>query len=104
MKPFMAFFAALFAVALFTAPVQAANPMDDKEATPSLKERLMKDAISGTLMNQDGEYYTIKDEDGKQHRVHVDKSTKLDKVVAGDHVKAYITEQGHATTLQRKEH
>jgi hypothetical protein len=45
----------------------------------------------------------IKDDDGKQHRVHVDKSTKLDKVVTGDLVKAYVTDQGHVTTLQRKE-
>ena len=43
----------------------------------------------------------IKDEDGKTTKVHVDKSTKLDKVVEGDKVKAYITDKGHTTTLQR---
>ena len=35
--------------------------------------------------------------------MHVDKSTKLDKVVEGDKVKAYVTEEGHTTTLQRQE-
>ncbi|MGE0470999.1 MAG: hypothetical protein AB7L09_20835 [Nitrospira sp.] len=79
----------------------AANPMADKEASPTIKERLTKDTIEGTLMNIEGEYYAIKDNDGKVHKIHVDKSTKLDKVIPGDMVKAYVTDQGHTTTLQR---
>lgn len=79
----------------------AADPMAEKEASPTIKERLTKDTIKGTLMKIEGEYYVIKDDDGKQHRIHVDKSTKLDKVVTGDMVKAYVTDQGHTTTLQR---
>lgn len=79
----------------------AADPMAEKEATPTLKERLTKDTITGTLMSIKGEYYSIKDEEGKQHMIHVDKSTKLDTVRAGDLVKAYVTDKGHATTLQR---
>ncbi len=65
--------------------------MKEKEATPSIGERLTKDAVKGTLMKMDGEYYVIKNDDGEQVRVHVDKSTKLDKVVVGDKVKAYVT-------------
>ena len=79
----------------------AADTMAEKEASPTIKERLTKDTIKGTLMNIEGEYYAIKDDDGKIHKIHVDKSTKLDKVVAGDMVKAYVTDQGHTTTLQR---
>lgn len=79
----------------------AANPMGEKEASPTMKERITKDTIKGTLMKMEGEYYWIKDDDGKQQRIHVDKSTKLDKVVVGDLVKAYVTDQGHTTTLQR---
>lgn len=79
----------------------AADTMAEKEASPTIKERLTKDTIKGTLMSVEGEYYSIKDDDGKVHRIHVDKSTKLDKVVAGDMVKAYVTDQGHTTTLQR---
>jgi hypothetical protein len=96
-------FAVLLGASLNSAPLLAADPMKDKEASPTIKERLTKDAVTGTLLSQDGEYYVIKDDDGKQHRVHVDKSTKLDKVVTGDLVKAYVTDQGHVTTLQRKE-
>jgi hypothetical protein len=81
--------------------VQAADPMSEKEATPTLKERITKDAIKGTLMKVEGEYYWVKDNDGDVTKIHVDKSTKLDKVVVGDKVKAYITEKGHTTTLQR---
>ena len=83
--------------------VGAADPMSDKEAKPTLKERLTKDTVKGTLMKMEGEYYWIKDTDGKETRIHVDTSTKLDKVVVGDKVKAYITDKGHTTTLQRDE-
>ena len=76
-----------------------ANPMGEKEASPTIKERLTKDTITGTLMNIKGEYYAIKDADGKLHTIHVDKSTKLDPVRPGDMVK--VTDQGHTTTLQR---
>ena len=80
---------------------QAANPMSEKEASPTVGERITKDAVKGTLMKVDGEYYWIKDNDGKETKIHVDKSTKMDKVVVGDQVKAYITDKGHTTTLQR---
>ena len=83
--------------------VGAADPMSDKEAKPTLGERFTKDTVKGTLMKMDGEYYWIKDTDGKETKIHVDKSTKLDKVVVGDKVKSYITDKGHATTLQRDE-
>lgn len=83
--------------------VEAADPMSEKEAKPTLGERLTKDAVKGTLMKMEGEYYWIKDTDGKETKVHVDTSTKLDKVVTGDKVKAYITDKGHVTTLQRSE-
>jgi hypothetical protein len=82
---------------------QADNPMSDKEASPTIKERITKDTVKGTLMKTEGEYYWIKDTDGKEVKIHVDKSTKMDKVVPGDMVKAYITEKGHTTTLQRAE-
>jgi hypothetical protein len=81
----------------------AADPMSDKEAKPTLGERITKDTVKGTLMRLDGEYYWVKDTAGKEIRLHVDASTKLDKVVKGDRVKAYITDTGHTTTLQRDE-
>ncbi|UVT16434.1 MAG: hypothetical protein H8K03_05215 [Nitrospira sp.] len=79
----------------------AADPMAEKEASPTIKERFSNDSFKGTLLRIEGEYYSIKDDDGKEHRIHVDKSTKLDTVKPGDLVKAYVTDQGHTTTLQR---
>lgn len=79
----------------------AADSLAEKEASPTIKERLTKETIKGTLMNVEGEYYAIKDNDGKEYKIHVDKSTKLDKVMPGDVVKAYVNDQGHTTTLQR---
>jgi len=80
---------------------QAANPMSEKEASPTIKERITKDTVKGTLMKTEGEYYWIKDNDGKEVKIHVDKSTKLEKVMPGDVVKVYVNDQGHTTTLER---
>jgi hypothetical protein len=79
----------------------AADPMAEKEATPTVKERLTKESIKGTLMFIVGQNYYIKDDEGIERKIHVDMSTKLDKVMIGDVVKAYVTDKGHATTLQR---
>jgi hypothetical protein len=68
-----------------------------------LKERLTEDTVKGTLMRTDGEYYWVRDTEGKEVKLHVDPTTKMDKVVQGDRVKAYITGDGHTTTLQRDE-
>lgn len=101
MKPVMLSVLAAGLLSFGIGLAEAANPMAEKEASPTLKERITKDSVKGTLMKIDGEYYWIKDDDGQQTKIHVDKSTKMDKVVVGDHVKAFITDKGHTTTLQR---
>jgi len=101
MKSLMLSLLTVSLVGLGAGMAQAANPMAEKEASPTIKERITKDTIKGTLMRMEGDYYWIKDDDGKERKIHVDKSTKMDKVVVGDMVKAYITDQGHTTTLQR---
>ena len=86
----------------------AADSLAEKAVSPTIQERLTEDTITGTLtrkegtlMRKEGEYYYIKDNDGMVQRIHVDKSTKSDTVITGDMVKAYVTDQGHTTTLQR---
>ena len=86
----------------------SADPMAETEPSPTIKEQVMEDTITGTLtrkegmlMRKEGEYYYIKDNDGMVQRIHVDKSTKSDNVITSDMVKAYVTAQGHTTTLQR---
>jgi hypothetical protein len=94
---------AVAAILAFTGATaaQAADPMGEKEATPKLKERIMEDAVKGTVLKVDGNSIAIRDDDGKEVKLHIDSSTKMDKVIAGDRVKAYHTDQGHVTTLQR---
>ena len=83
--------------------VGAAESMLDNEAKPTIGERLSKDTVKGTLMKIDGESYWVKDMNGKEIKLHVDLSTKRDKVIVGDKVKAYVADNGHTTTLQRDE-
>ena len=77
------------------------STMDRREAKPAMSERLTKDSVKGQLVRTDGDYLCIREDGGKEVRVHVDDRTKMDKVMPGDQVKAYITENGHATTVQR---
>ncbi len=79
----------------------AADPLVETKATPTLKEYLANKTIKGTLMNIEEEYYYIRGDDDKTHRIHVDKSTHLDRLKTGDFVKAFVTEMGHTTTLRR---
>jgi hypothetical protein len=80
----------------------AVEPQAEKIVSPTINERLTKDTIKGTLMRKEAEYYFIQeDNNGGVQRIHVDKSTKLDKVMPGDMIKAYVTENGHATTVER---
>jgi hypothetical protein len=44
---------------------------------------------------------SIRNDDGESRRLRVDDKTKMDQVVVGDHVKAYVTEDGYASTIQR---
>lgn len=99
----LSIFTTVVALGFGTGISSAADPMSEKEAKPTLGERLTKNTVKGTLMKMEGEYYWIKDNDGNQTKIHVDTSTKLDKVVTGDKVKAYVTDNGHTTTLQRDE-
>lgn len=81
--------------------VSYADSPAEKEVSPTIKERLTKNTIKGILMNIEGAYFIIKDDDGKEHKIHVDSNTKRDLVKPGDMVKAYVTDEGHTTTLQR---
>lgn len=78
------------------------SSMSKREAKPAMSERMSNEAVKGQLVRSDGDYLWIREDGGKEVRVHVDDRTKMDKVMPGDQVKAYITENGHATTVQRR--
>jgi hypothetical protein len=58
--------------------------------------------VKGELMQIEGEYYVIKDAEGKEVRVHVDKRTKLDGTFhVGDIVEVNRTLPGHALEVRK---
>lgn len=58
-------------------------------------------SITGDLLKIEGEFYVVKDAAGKEVRLHVDKSTKLEgSVKAGDKIEAQATEKGHALSVK----
>ena len=44
---------------------------------------------------------SIKESTGETTRVRVDDHTTMDRVTIGDQVKAYVSEDGYASTIQR---
>jgi len=58
-------------------------------------------AITGDLLKIEGEFYVVKDAAGKEIRLHVDKSTKLEgSIKTGDKIEAQATEKGHAVSVR----
>lgn len=56
--------------------------------------------VKGDLLKIDGEFYVVKDMAGKEIRLHVDKTSKLDGAFkAGDKVEAQATEKDHAGSI-----
>lgn len=69
---------------------------------PSIQERLSQRVINGTLIQTNGREYLVRDvEGGVERTVQVDQRTKLDPVATGETVRIYITDDNHATTVQR---
>ena len=57
--------------------------------------------LQGDLLKIDGEFYVVKDMSGKETRLHVDKTTKLEGTIkAGDKVEAQATEKNHAVSIK----
>jgi uncharacterized protein YdeI (BOF family) len=58
--------------------------------------------VKGELMQIEGEFYTLRDAEGKEVRVHVDKGTNMDKGLRiGDIVEVQRTLPGHAVSIKR---
>lgn len=72
-----------------------------RAASPTLGERIKQDSVSGRVHDIGAKYVSIKESDGETIRVRVDDHTKMDRVAVGDQVKAYVSEDGYASTIQR---
>jgi hypothetical protein len=72
-----------------------------RAASPTLSERVKQDSVTGRVNEIGAKHLSIRGSDGETRRVRVDDHTKMDHVAVGDHVKAYVSEDGYATTIQR---
>jgi Cu/Ag efflux protein CusF len=97
----------LHIILMFTVASSAAvlgcskSAAERRAASPTLGERIKQDAVTGRVQDIGPKYVSIKDGDGETTRVRVDDHTKMDRVAVGDHVKAYVSEDGYASTIQR---
>ena len=71
------------------------------DASPTMSERISKESVKGRVNDIGNKYVSIRSDDGESRRVRVDDHTKMDQVAVGDQVKAYVSEDGYASTIQR---
>jgi uncharacterized protein YdeI (BOF family) len=58
--------------------------------------------VQGDVLKIEGDSYVVKDMTGKEIRLHVDKTTKLEgSFKAGDKIEAQVTEKGHALGITK---
>jgi hypothetical protein len=70
-------------------------------ATTSVTFAAGEQMIKGDLLKIEGEFYVVKDAAGKEVRLHVDKTTKMEGAVKeGDKIEAQATDKGHAMSIK----
>lgn len=72
-----------------------------RAAKPNFSERLSRDAVTGDVKEVGKNYVSIRQDNGEVLKVRVNDNTKMDPVAEGDHVKAFVTDDGYASTIQR---
>ena len=77
------------------------NAVERRAATPSFKEVLKQEPLTGEVVNIGRNYLSIRDLSGETVRVPVDNGTKMDRIELGDTVTAYLSDSGRATTVER---
>ena len=84
-----------------TAAGCAKNASERRAASPTMSERLSKESVTGRVNAIGARYVSIRNEQAESRRVRVDDETKMDQIAVGDQVKAYVSEDGYASTIQR---
>ena len=79
----------------------AKNASERRAASPTMSERFSKESVTGRVNAIGARYVSIRDEQAESRRVRVDDETKMDQIAVGDQVKAYVSEDGYASTIQR---
>ena len=59
------------------------------------------DVVKGDVLDQEGEYYVIKEITGRERRVHVNADTRMeDRIKVGDKIEAHVASDGHAKSMK----
>lgn len=59
--------------------------------------------MMGEVTKVEGDMVTVKDDKGKEHKIHTDKTTKMSgDVKQGAKVEVEMTDKGHATAISAK--
>ena len=84
-----------------TAAGCAKNASERRAASPTMSERISKESVKGRVNELGKNYVSIRNDNGGSRRVRVDDHTKMDQVAVGDQVKAFVSDDGYASTIQR---
>ena len=98
--PIILLVATVIAVQVATAGC-AKNVSERRAASPTMTERISRDSVKGRINELGKNYVSIRNDNGESVRVRVDDHTKMDQVRVGDQVKAYVSDDGYASTIQR---
>lgn len=79
----------------------AENASEKRAVSPTMAERFKHDSVTGRVNEIGARYVSIRDDNGETRRVRVDDHTKMDQVAVGDQVKAFVSDDGYASTIQR---
>jgi hypothetical protein len=77
------------------------NASEKRAASPTMAERLKQDSVTGRVNDIGARHVSIRHDAGETRRVRVDDRTKMDQVAIGDQVKASVSDDGYASTIQR---
>jgi hypothetical protein len=77
------------------------NASEKRAASPTMAERLKQDTVTGRVNDIGARHVSIRDDAGETRRVRVDDQMKMNQVAIGDQVKAFVSDDGYASTIQR---
>lgn len=81
---------------------QGGQEVREKQVKDPMKDRMSKGGrtIRGEVLRVEGGNYFIKDRDGKEVRLHTDKTTEILRTIQqGDQIEAKVTDQNHTQKL-----
>ena len=81
----------------------AASAEDGMKAGLKGEQDTLKDGrtIEGEVLRVEGENYFVKEQDGKEVRLHTDKTTqKMGEIKQGDRIEAKVNDQNHALSMR----